>query len=118
MRKLYEKAKQKLINFIKWLWRECKDWHTIALLGVVCAVLGLPVWLGYLLFLIFGWEWAFIVATAMWAFWMMPGAPFFALSVSITLAIKRIYQKRQRKRKYSEAPSLENTEKENETENK
>ncbi len=99
MKKLYEKAKTKLIGFIKWLWRECKDWHTLALLAVVCAVLGLPVWLGYLLGFIFGWEWAFVVATAMWAFWMLPGAPFFALSVSITLAIKRVYEKRQRKKR-------------------
>ena len=96
MKKLYCKIKKKITNFIKWLWRECKDWRTVLLFVAVCAVLGSTVWLGYLLGFIFGWEPAFVVATATWAFWMLPGAPFFALSVSVTLAIKRLFEKRRK----------------------
>lgn len=99
MKKLFLKIKKTVINFFKWVWSECKDWRTIVLLGFVCLVLGLPVWGGYLLSLIFGWEWAFVVASVVWAFWMLPGAPFFALSVSITLAIKRVYEKWTEKKK-------------------
>ena len=94
MKKLYLKIKKTVIDFIKWVWSECKDWRTLVLLGVVCLVIGLPVWCGYLLALIFHWNWAFWVASVCWAFWMLPGAPFFALCVSITLALKRTYEKK------------------------
>lgn len=88
------KLKDKSIEFLKWVWKEVKDWRTLVLLAVVCLVVSLPVWGCYLLGYIFKWEWAFWVATAMWGFWMLPGAPFWALSISITLAIKKIYQKK------------------------
>ena len=97
MKKLWNKLKNTVINFIKWLWAECKDWRTLVLFGIVCLVVGLPVWGCYLLGFIFKWEWALWVATGMWAFWMLPGAPYFALCVSITLAIKRIFEKKQEK---------------------
>ena len=98
MKKLLIRIKEKILSFIKWIWAECKDWRTLVLLGIVCLVLGLPVWGGYLLGLLFRWEWAFWDATVAWCFWMLPGAPYFALSVSITLAIKRIFEKRHAKR--------------------
>ena len=91
------KLKDKGIEFLKWVWKEVKDWRTLVLLAVVCVVVSLPVWGCYLLGYIFKWEWAFWVATAMWGFWMLPGAPFWALSISITLAIKKIYQKKKAK---------------------
>lgn len=98
MKKLFTKAKQKLIEFFKWVWSECKSWHTLVLLGVVCLVLSLPIWLGYLIGFIFDSSWAFWFSTVMWAFWMLPGAPFFAVAVSITLAIKKIHEARQAKK--------------------
>ena len=97
MKKLWNKLKNTVTNFIKWLWAECKDWRTLVLFGIVCLVVGLPVWGCYLLGFVFKWEWALWVATGMWAFWMLPGAPYFALCVSITLAIKRIFEKKQEK---------------------
>lgn len=99
MKKLYLKLRKMAIDFLKWVWSECKDWRTLILLGVVCLVIGLPVWGGYLLALIFHWNWAFWMASVCWAFWMLPGAPFFALCVSITLAIKKIYEKKMGKLK-------------------
>ena len=93
MKKLIKKIWNKARDFLLWVWHECKDWKTLILLGIVCLVVGLPVWGGYLLFLIFHWKWTFWVASICWAFWMLPGAPFFALCVSITLIIKKIYEK-------------------------
>ena len=98
MKKLIGLAKEKLITFFRWLWSECKDWHTIALLGFVCLALGSPVWVCYLIGFIFDLEWAYVVATVVWGFWMLPGAPFVALSVSITLFIKRMWERAQRKK--------------------
>ena len=98
MKKLIRKIWNKARDFLLWVWHECKDWKTLILLGIVCLVIGLPVWGGYLLFLIFRWSWAFWVASICWAFWMLPGAPFFALCVSVTLIIKKIYEKIVKKR--------------------
>ena len=98
MKKLINKIWDKFKEFIKWIWSECKDWRTLILLGIVCLVLGFSVWGGYLFGFIFGWEWAFWVATITWGFWMLPGAPFFALSVTITLVIKRVFEKMAQKR--------------------
>ncbi|MBQ8912213.1 MAG: hypothetical protein IJW00_09855 [Clostridia bacterium] len=98
MKKLIKKILNKVKEFFKWVWKECKDWHTLVLLGIVCLVLSSPIWICYILGFIFDWAWAFWVATAVWGFWMLPGAPFFALSISITLAIKKIVQKVRKKR--------------------
>ena len=99
MKNLFLKIKNSVIKFFKWVWSECKDWRTIVLLALVCIVIGSPVWAGYLLGLIFDWEWMLVAATVVWGFWMLPGAPYFALCVSVTLAIKRIYEKWAEKRK-------------------
>ena len=99
MRKLIRKLWNKALDFFKWVWSECKDWRTLVLLGIVCLVLGLPVWGGYLVGFLFHWEWAFWVATVAWAFWMLPGAPYFALCVSITLVIKRLFERAAGKKK-------------------
>ena len=94
MKKFFKFLINKGINFVKWLWRECKDWKTFVLLVIVCLVIGFPVWGGYILYFITGWEWALIVATALLAFWWLPGAPYFAVCVAVTLAIKRFFEKR------------------------
>ena len=97
MKKLIKKIKDKVSEFFRWVWKECKDWHTIAILGFVSMVLSTPIWLCYLLGFIFDWSWAFWVATGVWGFWMLPGAPFFAVAVSITLGIRRLFEKKSKK---------------------
>ena len=97
MKKLFKRMTGSIKNFVVWVLKECKDWKTLILLGVVCLLLGFPVWAGYLLGFLFALEWAIITATIAWAFWMLPGAPFFALAVTITLAIKKIYEKYSKK---------------------
>ena len=92
IRRLWAKAK----DFLLWVWNECKDWRTLALLGIVCLAVGFPVWAGYLVGFLFHWEWALWVATICWGFWMLPGAPFITLCVTITLLIKRFFEKRRK----------------------
>lgn len=98
MKRFFNWAKNKIINFIKWLWRECKDWRTFVLLVIVCIVVGAPVWISGLLGILFDWAWAWAVCAALLAFWWLPGVPYFALCVAVTLAIKRFFEKRVEKR--------------------
>ena len=85
--------RRKLIRFFMWIMRECQNWQTIALLLLVAAVIQIPTWGGYLLFWLFGWKWAFALATLAVIFWAGPFSPFWVLCVSITLAIKRAFTK-------------------------
>lgn len=85
--------RSKIKSFFYWLWQECKNWRTVALLAVVIAVMYSPVWGGFLLHALFGWKWAGIMASAVLLFWAGPMTPFFPLCVAITLAIKRFFQK-------------------------
>ncbi len=48
MKKLIKKILEKTKDFLLWVWEECKDWKTLVLLGIVCVVIGLPVWGGVL----------------------------------------------------------------------
>ena len=85
--------RRKLIRFFMWIMRECQNWQTIALLLLVAAVIQIPTWGGYLLFWLFGWKWAFALATLAVIFWAGPFSPFWVLCVSVTLAIKRAFTK-------------------------
>ena len=98
MKRFFNWAKNKIVNFIKWLWQECKDWRTFVLLVIVCIVVGAPVWISGLLGILFNWAWAWAVFAALLAFWWLPGVPYFALCVAVTLAIKRFFEKRAEKR--------------------
>ncbi len=98
MKRFFNWAKNKIVNFIKWLWRECKDWRTFVLLVIVCIVVGAPVWICGLLGILFNWAWAWAVFAALLAFWWMPGVPYFALCVAITLAIKRFFERKTAKK--------------------
>ncbi len=100
IRRIYNRTKEKTKNFLKWIWHECKDKRTIALLMVVITIVYSPVWLGYIMHWIFGWNWAGIVATAMLAFWAGPFSPFFFICISITLGIKRLFEKKEKFSKF------------------
>ena len=89
MRRIIAKIK----SFLYWVWQQCKDWRTVALLCVVVVVVYSPVWGGFLLQALFGWKWAGVAASAVLLFWAGPMTPFFPLCVAITLAIKRFFQK-------------------------
>ena len=86
---MISKLKDKFVRFCRWIWQECKDTKTLLLLLLVIAVVYSPVWGGYLLYAIFGWEWASVMASACLVFWAGPFTPFFPICIGITLAIKR-----------------------------
>lgn len=91
---MMKKIKDKLINFCKWVWSECKDWHTLVLFLVVVFLMYAPVWGGYLLHILFKIKWGSVVATTYLAFWAGPFTPYFPLCIAITLGIKRLFEKR------------------------
>ena len=87
-KKLWEKTK----NFFKYIWSECKDWRTVALLVLVVIVIYSPVWVGYLLFFLFKWKWCLAASSAVAAFWAGPFTPFFPLCITITFALKKLFR--------------------------
>lgn len=113
-----QKLKEKIKKFLLWIWGECKDVKTLALLLVVIAVVYSPVWAGYLLYGLFGWTWCLAMATTCLVFWAGPFTPFFPLCIAITLAIKRLFQKfgkkSSRNSKDKQMPLLSNEEQEKE----
>ena len=68
------------------------------MLVIVCIVVGAPVWISGLLGILFNWAWAWAVFAALLAFWWLPGVPYFALCVAVTLAIKRFFEKKAAKK--------------------
>ena len=98
MKRFFNWIKNKIVDFLRWIWQECKDWRTLVLLLFVIIVVYSPVWVGYLLFFIFKWKWALVFATAGLAFWVGPFSPFFVLCVSITLGIKKLVSQIKKKK--------------------
>ena len=97
-KKWLTRLKRKLIRFIMWIIRECKNWQTILLLLVVAAIIQVPTWGGFLLYFIFGFEWALAVGTIAAIFWAGPFSPFWIVCVTVTLAIKKLIEKIFRRR--------------------
>lgn len=97
-KKWLNRLKRKLIRFIMWIIRECKNWQTILLLLVVAAIIQVPTWGGFLLYFIFGFEWALAVGTIAAIFWAGPFSPFWIVCVTVTLAIKKLIEKIFRRR--------------------
>ena len=85
---MISKFKDTFINFCHWVWQECKDAKTLLLFLLVIAVVYSSAWGGYLLYAVFGWKWAAVMASACPVFWSGPFIPFFPLCVGITLSIK------------------------------
>ncbi len=90
IKELFIKLKNKFIKFCKWVWEECKDWHTVVIFAIVVVVMYSPVWGGYLCHALFHWKWCSVMATAYLAFWAGPFTPFFPMCIAITLGIRRI----------------------------
>lgn len=100
LKKQLHKLKRKLIRFIMWIIRECKNWQTILLLLIVATVIQIPTWGGFLLYITLGWQWALAVATVAAIFWAGPFSPFWIVCVTITLGIKRLFRKMLQYKRY------------------
>lgn len=87
-----------LITFpFKWLWVNIRDWRTALVFVGVFLVLSSEVWVPYLIGLI-TWgtdlsKWMFGVASACWLFWLGPGTPFMVICISLTIAVKGLFNK-------------------------
>lgn len=92
-----ENMKEKIKRFFKNIWEECKDVKTLIILLIVILIVYSPVWGGYLLYFIFKLNIFLVVATACAAFWAGPFTPFFPLCIAITLAIKKLLKRKNRK---------------------
>jgi len=97
---------KKLKRFFLSIWQECKDIKTFLLFLIVVAAVYSPVWIGYLLYWIFRWNWCLAAATLVLAFWAGPFTPFFPICIAITLAIKKLGKKI--KKTKSESAAKEN----------
>lgn len=75
-----------------------KDWKTLILYIIVNIVLSCEVWVPYLLGLITGNKWWYGIGSACWLFWLGPGTPFTLISITVTIAIKKLYIKLKNRR--------------------
>ena len=89
--------RDKAIRFFAKIKAECSNRETVLLFALVVAVMYCPVWGGYLLYAIFRWKWCFAMASAYLVFWAGPFTPFFPLCIAITLFLKKVMRKRNRK---------------------
>lgn len=78
----------------EWLFMTMKDWRSwLIFLGCV-TVTSCTVWVGFILFWIFRWEWALAMATGSLFFWnCVPCTPFIAINLFLTILIKGVAEK-------------------------
>lgn len=85
------KLKDKIINFLKWLLIQVKDWHNLILLIIVAAALFAfcICFVAFGLFFIDGKIHLITAGGIALAFWMGPFTPFWPLCITITLCIRK-----------------------------
>lgn len=86
-----DKIKQKVINFIKWIWQQIKDWHNLVILLIVSAAFFcLCVFLVAVALFIIDKQIHIIYASSLViAFWMGPFTPFWPICIAATLGIRK-----------------------------
>lgn len=82
-----------------WIFYNIRDWRTLILFGLVCAVVGCEVWVPLLLGLIFKNGWLLGIAATCEAFWLAPFTPFLPLCIVITFTIKEFLINKRHKKK-------------------
>jgi len=88
-----------LISFpFVWIFYNIRDWRTALIFLIVFLVVSSEVRLPYLLGIIFYSNepfriTMFSVASACWLFWLGPGTPFLVIVISLTIAIKSLFNK-------------------------
>ena len=86
-----------------WLFYNIRDWRTAIIFVIVFLIVSSEVWIPYLIGVIF---WAneplkismFSIGSACWLFWLGPGTPFLVICISLTIAIKGLFNKIKEKR--------------------
>lgn len=87
---LIKKLFKKVIDLIKWIWRECKDWRTLVIFILVWLVMMSPVIVGYILYFITKNEWHLTYSNVVLVFWFGPFTPLIPICIGITFTIKKI----------------------------
>lgn len=95
MKELLTKLKTKIINFLKWIMNEVKDWHNLIILIIVAAAVFTVSVLGVILALFIADQKIHIAysVTLVFLFWAGPFTPFWPLCIAITLFIRRFIEK-------------------------
>lgn len=88
----------KFKGFITWLLKRLKDKTNIVIFCTVCLVLSSEVWISYLMAIITGNEWWWLIGSACWAFWLAPFTPFIPLCLLLTVAVRKVYDRIKKKR--------------------
>ena len=83
---------------IKKILNQLKDWHNILIFGIVAAILSCEVWVPYIIGVVTGDAYWYIIGSVCWAFWLAPFTPFLPLCVLITFAIRKIIDAIRRKK--------------------
>lgn len=100
MKRFISKQWIKLKNLFKYIWKELKDWNTLLLFGIVCAVFYFPVY-GFIIFgFVFQNSWWYRIATAV--FWAYVGpVPYWPICITTTLILKYPVTKLKEEIKYA-----------------
>lgn len=76
-----------------WRWLR-RDWKLFLYFGIWAAIVSCEVWVPYLLgFIAWGTEkskYWFSIGSAMWAWWALPGTPFIAICLALTIATEAV----------------------------
>ena len=104
---MFQKLKQKVINFFKWIWSQLKDWHNLGILLVVLLVMTSPIWVCGILGFIYDSATLLGVAGAYFAFWLGPITPFWPLCIAVTLLIRKGIEKNNARKQKKENQDLE-----------
>lgn len=89
---------RKLLNLLRRLWEQLKDWHNLVIFLIVAVLLSGTVWIPALLGLITGNAAMYAVAGAVWAVWLGP-LPFFPICILLTVWIRAFLKKIKKKGK-------------------
>ncbi len=96
-----------------WIWINIRDYRTAIIFVIVFIIVSSEVWVPYLIGAIFWNNEAlrismFSFGSACWLFWLGPGTPFLVVCISLTIAVKGIFNKiKARKNKNKEIDKIE-----------
>jgi len=81
-----------------WIWNNIRDWRTAVIFVIVFLAVSSEVWVPYLIAFI-GWNneplriSMLSAGSACWLFWLGPGTPFLVIVISLTIAVKGLFDR-------------------------
>lgn len=93
MKRIAKKIWNGFISAWKWVFNQLKDRKNRIIFYIVFLAMSAPVWLSYILGIIFKNGWLISIGTTCFIFWQLPGTPFLVICVGITTGIRAILNK-------------------------